>query len=44
MIYVSFVTLGLLEERAILLGKLGDHKKALSVYVHVLHDFEAAEK
>lgn len=34
----------LLEERAILLARLGQHEAALSIYVHSLHDYDMAEK
>jgi hypothetical protein len=32
------------EERAIVLGRLGQHLQALSIYVCVLRDHEAAEE
>uniref|UniRef100_A0A8C4R8C4 VPS39 subunit of HOPS complex n=1 Tax=Eptatretus burgeri TaxID=7764 RepID=A0A8C4R8C4_EPTBU len=34
---------GLLEERAVLLGRMGNHEQALLIYVHVLHNNELAE-
>lgn len=33
---------GLFEERAILLGKLGRHEEALSIYTNILKDLPAA--
>lgn len=36
--------LGLLEERALLLGRMGKHEQALFIYVHVLKDTNMAEK
>jgi len=35
---------GFCEERAILLGKQGQHEEALAIYVHVLHDNRMAEE
>lgn len=34
--------LGLFEERAILLGKLGRHEQALSIYINIINDMPAA--
>ncbi len=34
---------GLFEERAIVMGKIGNHKEALVIYVHMLHDTKKAE-
>jgi hypothetical protein len=34
---------GLFEERAIVMGKIGNHKEALVIYVHMLHDMKKAE-
>lgn len=39
--YLSFWT-DLFEERAILLGRLGQHHQALAIYTHVLKDTQAA--
>lgn len=33
-----------MEERAILYGRLGEHMKALDIYINILMDFEAAER
>lgn len=33
---------GLFEERAILLGKLGRHEQALSIYINIINDIPAA--
>ncbi|KAF7488240.1 Vam6/Vps39-like protein [Sarcoptes scabiei] len=33
---------GLFEERAIVLGKMGNHREALMIYVHILNDLELA--
>nr|XP_024003235.1 LOW QUALITY PROTEIN: vam6/Vps39-like protein [Salvelinus alpinus] len=35
---------GLLEERALLLGRMGKHEQALFIYVHVLKDTHTAEE
>lgn len=35
---------GLYEERAIILGKLGRHEQALSIYVSVLGDIQRAKE
>ncbi|XP_058471442.1 vam6/Vps39-like protein isoform X1 [Solea solea] len=35
---------GLLEERALLLGRMGKHEQALIIYVHVLKDIHMAEE
>uniref|UniRef100_A0A3Q2QJX0 VPS39 subunit of HOPS complex n=1 Tax=Fundulus heteroclitus TaxID=8078 RepID=A0A3Q2QJX0_FUNHE len=35
---------GLLEERALLLGRMGKHEQALFIYVHVLNDTRMAEE
>ena len=35
---------GLFEERAVVMGKIGNHKEALVIYVHMLHDPERAEE
>lgn len=35
---------GLFEERAIILGKLGRHEQALSIYVSVLSDIQRAKE
>lgn len=35
---------GLFEERAIILGKLGRHEQALSIYVSVLADIQRAKE
>ncbi|XP_078466273.1 vam6/Vps39-like protein [Lampetra fluviatilis] len=35
---------GLLEERALLLGRMGSHEQALQIYVHVLRNYPAAEE
>ncbi|KAM6204134.1 vam6/Vps39-like protein isoform 3-T3 [Sarcoramphus papa] len=35
---------GLLEERALLLGRMGKHEQALFIYVHILKDTNMAEK
>ncbi|XP_068607816.1 vam6/Vps39-like protein [Brachionichthys hirsutus] len=35
---------GLLEERALLLGRMGKHEQALFIYVHILKDTSMAEK
>ncbi|KAA0711496.1 Vam6/Vps39-like protein [Triplophysa tibetana] len=35
---------GLLEERALLLGRMGNHEQALFIYVHVLKDTHMAEE
>lgn len=32
------------EERALLLGKLGQHKEALAIYVYILRDHKMAEE
>lgn len=40
----SFPTDSLLEERAIILGRLGKHEEALNIYVRALGDVEKAEK
>lgn len=34
----------LFEERAILLGRISQHDKALHIYAHKLKDFQAAER
>ncbi|KAH0620645.1 hypothetical protein JD844_021311 [Phrynosoma platyrhinos] len=34
---------GLLEERALLLGRMGNHEQALFIYVHILKDTKMAE-
>uniref|UniRef100_A0A8C5RF85 Vam6/Vps39-like protein n=1 Tax=Laticauda laticaudata TaxID=8630 RepID=A0A8C5RF85_LATLA len=34
---------GLLEERALLLGRMGNHEQALFIYVHILKDTKIAE-
>jgi hypothetical protein len=40
----SFPLLGLLEERALLLGRMGKHEQALFIYVHVLKDTKMAKE
>ena len=35
---------GLFEERAVVMGKVGNHKEALVIYVHILHDKQRAEE
>lgn len=35
---------GLFEERAVVMGKIGNHKEALVIYVHMLHDQQKAEQ
>lgn len=35
---------GLLEERALLLGRMGKHEQALFIYVHILKDTGIAEE
>lgn len=35
---------GLLEERALLLGRMGKHEQALFIYVHILKDTHMAEE
>lgn len=40
----SFPPTGLLEERALLLGRMGKHEQALFIYVHVLKDTRMAEE
>ncbi|XP_016892880.1 vam6/Vps39-like protein isoform X2 [Cynoglossus semilaevis] len=35
---------GLLEERALLLGRMGNHEQALFIYVHILKDTSMAEE
>lgn len=35
---------GLLEERAVLLGRMGKHEQALFIYVHILHNIKMAEE
>uniref|UniRef100_A0A8C6TDZ0 VPS39 subunit of HOPS complex n=1 Tax=Neogobius melanostomus TaxID=47308 RepID=A0A8C6TDZ0_9GOBI len=35
---------GLLEERALLLGRMGKHEQALFIYVHILNDTRMAEE
>ncbi|CAG2119073.1 unnamed protein product, partial [Medioppia subpectinata] len=35
---------GLFEERAVVMGKIGNHKEALVIYVHMLHDTQRAEQ
>lgn len=35
---------GLLEERALLLGRMGKHEQALFIYVHILKDTKMAEE
>lgn len=35
---------GLFEERAIVLGKMGNHREAVMIYVHILNDLEMAEQ
>ncbi|MGH0132321.1 UNVERIFIED_CONTAM: hypothetical protein FKN15_050530 [Acipenser sinensis] len=35
---------GLLEERAVLLGRMGKHEQALFIYVHILHNIRMAEE
>ncbi|GFN97687.1 vam6/vps39-like protein [Plakobranchus ocellatus] len=39
-----FPTDGFYEERAILLGRLGRHEQALSIYIHTLNDTRKAEE
>lgn len=36
--------LGLLEERALLMGQMGLHEQALFIYVHVLKNIKMAEE
>jgi hypothetical protein len=38
------IVIGMLEPRAILLGRLGEHKAALSIYVYELGSFSKAEE
>uniref|UniRef100_A0A8C5RA41 VPS39 subunit of HOPS complex n=1 Tax=Leptobrachium leishanense TaxID=445787 RepID=A0A8C5RA41_9ANUR len=40
----SFPFDGLLEERALLLGRMGKHEQALFIYVHILKDTKMAEQ
>ena len=35
---------GLFEERAVVMGKINNHKDALTIYVHILHDLKKAEE
>ena len=35
---------GFFEERALLLGRLGRHKEALAIYIHVLNDIDMASQ
>ena len=35
---------GFYEERAILLGRLGRHEQALSIYIHTLNNIRMAEE
>lgn len=47
--YVCVISLsssfsGLLEERALLLGRMGKHEQALFIYVHILKDTYMAEE
>ena len=39
-----FSATGLLEERALLLGRMGKHEQALFIYVHILKDTKMAEE
>lgn len=39
-----FLLPGLLEERALLLGRMGKHEQALFIYVHILKDTKMAEE
>ncbi|XP_030415425.1 vam6/Vps39-like protein isoform X5 [Gopherus evgoodei] len=41
--YLSSFPAGLLEERALLLGRMGKHEQALIIYVHILKDTKMAE-
>lgn len=41
---LSLVLSGLLEERALLLGRMGKHEQALFIYVHILKDTRMAEE
>ncbi|KAG9466579.1 hypothetical protein GDO78_016380, partial [Eleutherodactylus coqui] len=41
---IQFIFLGLLEERALLLGRMGKHEQALFIYVHILKDTNMAEQ
>lgn len=40
----AFRLQGLLEERALLLGRMGKHEQALFIYVHILKDTRMAEE
>lgn len=40
----TFFRTGLLEERALLLGRMGKHEQALFIYVHILKDTRMAEE
>lgn len=40
----AFPPTGLLEERALLLGRMGKHEQALFIYVHILKDTKMAEE
>ncbi|CAG5866816.1 unnamed protein product [Menidia menidia] len=42
--YLNSLPEGLLEERALLLGRMGKHEQALFIYVHVLKDTRMAEE
>lgn len=35
---------GLFDERAIVMGKIGNHREALIIYVHILNDLQRAEE
>lgn len=41
---LSFPQQGLLEERALLVGRMGKHEQALLIYVHILKDTRMAEE
>lgn len=38
------IYLGLYDEGAIILGKLGRHEDALTIYCHILQNFSKAER
>ena len=42
--HAPFPPSGLLEERALLLGRMGKHEQALFLYVHILKDTRMAEE
>jgi len=42
--YLANRTIGMLEARAILLGRMGKHQAALEIYVYRLNNFAKAEE